>query len=235
MLTVAIIGADGSGKSTVTRLVVEHLGIPARRVYLGVSAASATHPLPTTRLLHWFRVVTARPLPATGPPEIGPGAVAPRTGRAQIRALGRLANRVTEEAYQEIICRWHRLRGRVVVCDRFYLADFHAHDLSDRRSNTWDRRLHGAFLRRFLSSPDLVVFLTAPVALLHERKGEGSLEALSRRQAECASYAQTVAAAVTVDASRSSLDVADTVIVAIRSRLQDLPEPTLRPLAESLR
>lgn len=221
MLTVAVIGADGSGKSTVTSRVVEHLDVPARRMYLGISAASATHPLPTTRRLHQARVATGRPLPATGPPEMDVDGPTHRTAKGQARALARLVNRITEEAYQETIRRWHRAQGRVVMCDRFYLADYHAHDLSDRPGRTWDRRLHGAFLRRCISPPDLVVLLTAPPDVLHARKREGSVDALARRQAEYSSYAETVADVVTLDATDPLDDVVARIVGAIGNRIGD--------------
>ena len=235
MLTVAIIGADGSGKSTVTGLVVDQLDVPARRMYLGVSAASATHPLPTTRLLHQARVSTGQPLPAAGPPDTTSNAGSARSTMGQVRAFGRLANRVSEELYQEAIRRWHQARGRVVVCDRFYLADFHAHDLSDDPSRTWDRRVHGAFLRWCFSAPDLVVLLTAPAEVLYERKHEGSIDSLTRRQAEYASYAQTVTEALVVDATKPIVDIVDLVTSAIHQRLAGQGVAVGSELAGSIR
>lgn len=224
MLTVAVIGADGSGKSTVTGLVVDQLGIPARRMYLGISAASATHPLPTTTLLHQARLAAKRPLPATGPPDVGPLVPSRRGATGQVRAFARLTNRLCEELYQEAFRRWHQGRGRVVVCDRFYLADFHAHDLSDDPDRTWDRRVHGLFLRRCFSAPDLVVHLTAPAEVLHDRKHEGSVESLARRQAEYASYAQSTVGSLEVDATKPIPEIVDIVTRAIHQRLtEDVP------------
>ena len=49
MLRVAVLGADGAGKSTVTARLVADLPYAVRRMYLGVGAESATHALPTTR------------------------------------------------------------------------------------------------------------------------------------------------------------------------------------------
>ena len=50
MLRVAVLGADGAGKSTVTARLVADLPYTVRRMYLGVGAESATHALPTTHL-----------------------------------------------------------------------------------------------------------------------------------------------------------------------------------------
>lgn len=228
MLTVAIVGADGSGKSTVVSRLDDQLPLPHRRMYLGVSAVSATHPLPTTRAVRWTREALGRPPRHAGPPPLPNTAAVDAVGggrAARLRDLRRavlLAHRVVEESYQEAISRWHRSRGRIVVYDRFYPADYHAHDLRRHPDMRWDRQLHGRFLRRCFAPPDLVVVLDGTPALLHARKGEGTLAELASRRAEYLAYAQTVPRAVIVGVDQPLDDVVATVSSAIVSVAHDV-------------
>ncbi|RPJ00939.1 MAG: hypothetical protein EHM39_04075, partial [Chloroflexi bacterium] len=50
MFTVAVIGPDGAGKSTVTHELLHKLSLPAKYVYMGVNLESSKMVLPTTRL-----------------------------------------------------------------------------------------------------------------------------------------------------------------------------------------
>src|SRR5215211_4375226 len=50
-LTVALIGPDGAGKTSITRRVTELLPVPSRLIYMGVNLESSTLMLPTTRLI----------------------------------------------------------------------------------------------------------------------------------------------------------------------------------------
>ena len=50
MTTVALIGPDGAGKSSIMRRVSERLPVPSRTIYMGVNLESSRLMLPTTRL-----------------------------------------------------------------------------------------------------------------------------------------------------------------------------------------
>src|SRR5215213_9731112 len=69
--TVALVGADGAGKSTIGRRLAATLPIPVTYLYMGDNPAAATATLPTTRLLRALRRARgARPAaPAGGPPD----------------------------------------------------------------------------------------------------------------------------------------------------------------------
>ena len=51
MLTLALVGPDGAGKTTVARTLEEELRPSVKYLYMGVSADSSNHALPTTRLV----------------------------------------------------------------------------------------------------------------------------------------------------------------------------------------
>lgn len=190
--TVALIGCDGAGKTTVARALERDAGLRVRYLYMGVSADSSNHQLPTTRL--------AQRLKAGGPTR------SPATGllgrvRRSVRAALRLANRLAEEWYRQLLAQVHVRRGRIVIFDRHFTADFHASDVTARpRSLT--RRLHGLLLTHAYPRPELVVFLDAPPAVLYERKGEGTIASLARRRAEYLQLGATLERFTVVDATR---------------------------------
>lgn len=230
MLTVALIGADGAGKSSVAERLDTVLPFPMRRMYLGVSPTSATHPLPSTRLVRRIATLRGRATATGGPPPLPTPASSATPDRARPAAIARAAlrvtNRIAEESYQEAISRWHRSCGRIVVYDRFYPADFHAHDLSGRADLPWDRRLHAAFLRRCFAPPDLVIVLDAEPAVLHARKGEGTLAELASRRAEYLDYAKSVEHAVLIRADRPMDEVVAEVVSAVQVAVERASAPS---------
>lgn len=183
MTTVALVGPDGSGKTTVAQRLLDELGVPAAYVYMGVNPDASQHQLPTTRLV-WALRRRRGVRPDTGPPAAPPSGErsgASRALRRELRDLVRVANLVAEETYRSVIVRREERRGRVVVFDRHYFLDYHAHDIAPR-ARTFARTLHGRFLAHVLRKPDLVVYLDAPAEVLLARKGEGTLDDLRRRQ-----------------------------------------------------
>ena len=219
MTTVALIGADGAGKTTVARYLETGGRIPVRYLYLGVNAEASNHLLPTTRLARWAkrrrgRVEDHGPPPAVARNE-GPRPARRPPGKA-LKAWAKLANRVADEWYRQGVASWFERRGHIVVFDRHYLADFAAHDMDRGASLPPERRLHGWLLRRFYPEPDLVVFLDAPAETLLARKGEGSLEDLRRRRDDYLPMAGEVRHFVVVDASQPL----DGVVEAVERELR---------------
>jgi thymidylate kinase len=188
--TVALIGCDGAGKTTVARALEREAELPIRYLYMGVSAESSNRQLPTTRLAN--AVKRARRGGVSGEPHgtsaPAAAAAAPAAGRLKrmrraTRSGLRLTNRLAEEWYRQLIAEAYRARGEIVVFDRHFAADYHAFDIAGS-GLPLARRIHGWVLSRAYPKPDLVVFLDAPPAVLHARKGEGTLASLARRRAD---------------------------------------------------
>lgn len=177
--TVALIGCDGAGKTTVARALERVPDLPVRYLYMGVSAESSNRRLPSTRMAH---AVKGSAMAQRLPRRAGAPGLPRRTCRAG-RAGLRLANRLAEEWYRQLIAQRYVARGWVVVFDRHFLADYHASDVVgvDRPLS---RRIHGWMLAHAYPRPALVILLDAPPEVLHARKGEGTLASLARRRAD---------------------------------------------------
>jgi thymidylate kinase len=232
MTTVALIGPDGAGKSSVIPLVQARLGRPSKRIYMGVNLESSRLMLPTTRLaLEAKRRRGGRPdmVGATGRAAAHDDARAtPATRPArrgvlrEIRSGLRLANWIAEEWFRQGVAWMHQRRGAVVLFDRHFFCDYYANDIIGRRpGRPWTSRVHGLMLERLYPRPDLVILLDAPAEVLFARKGEGTLESLERMRQDYLALAPVVARFRSVDATQPVDVVVAEVIAAIEALLAE--------------
>jgi len=236
--TVALVGADGAGKTTVGRLLVSKLGMPACYLYMGDNRDASNHLLPTTRLIRKVKRSLGAAPATHGPPEptedtAGPaGARTAGWSRRARRAL-HLGNQLAEEWHRQILAWRHIRRGSVVVFDRHFFADYYAHDIAPQGPRPLSRRLHGLILATLYPRPNLVVVLDAPPEVLIARKGEGTLESLARRRGEYLELAGRSDSFFVVDATRPLDEVVQEVVQVVRafptSPRPGVPATSFRP------
>ena len=230
--SVALIGPDGAGKTTIARVLPERLPMRTTYLYMGVAAESSNKLLPTTRVIEAIKVrrrTTRAARPRATPPHDTDEARRSRQRRGPLKAAGRaigaglrLGNRVAEEWYRQGLAWSHQARGEVVLFDRHFYIDYHAADIAGAPTSP-RRRLHGWMLEHAYPRPDLVVYLDAPVEVLLARKGEGTLESIARRQADYRSLAGEVEHFAIVDANRPLESVIDDVVHEIIAFAQTSP------------
>ncbi len=219
-LSVALIGPDGAGKTSVARRLSGVLDVPVHYLYMGVNADASGVLLPTTRLVRAWRRARGgggrvrridRRSAYGSPPKAG--------SRRRIRSAVRTVNLIAEEWYRQLVARRYARRGGVVVFDRHFVPDYYAHDIAPSAgSRPLERRIHGFFLRRY-PRPDLAILLDAPADVLHARRPENSIEFLGRRKTDYAHLSRFAARTRTVDASQPLEQVTDAVATAIREAL----------------
>ena len=225
--TVALIGPDGAGKTTVARQLEQVLPVPVKYMYMGVNPDSSNYLLPTTRAVQALRrrrgvkPDTSGPRDSRAPdPAVARGKV--QRGLRSARSFVRLGNRLAEEWHRALVASRHRRRGSIVVFDRHFFADYYAYDVAAQPRRTASRRLHGFILSRLYPRPDLVIYLDAPAEILLERKGEGTLESLERRRREYVELGRILEGFAVVDANRPldtvTRDVAGTIETFSRKR-----------------
>ena len=211
-LSVALVGPDGAGKSTIAREVARRLPLRAGYIYMGVNLEASSVMLPTTRL------ALALKRRSGGRPDMTArhGTTRPRGPLATARSLVRIVNWMAEEGYRQVLAARIRRRGEIAILDRDFFCDYYASAVAGPASGRpLDVRLHGLVLRRWYRRPDLTIMLDAPAEVLLARKGEDDLEGLERRRRDYLALESVVPAFRTVDAGRPLDDVTEEVLACI--------------------
>ena len=196
-LSVALLAPDGAGKTTLAQALMRTPSLRARLIYMGTNIDASTVGLPTTRWLH--RRVKAH----TG--------TSRRPASLLLKGL-HFVNRLVEQWYRYGVARYHSLRGRLVIFDRYVYDAFLAPPASTR-----GKRVRRWLLKHTCPSPDLVVLLDAPGAVLYARKGEHTPERLEQQRQGYLSLQTLLPNLQVVDATREPQEVYRHVVSLIWS------------------
>ncbi|MDP5183786.1 hypothetical protein QOZ88_14195 [Blastococcus sp. BMG 814] len=205
MFSVALIGPDGAGKSTISELLERQpMPAPVKRIYMGVNLEASSLMLPTTRLALALKSARGRRSDMTAPsqqPVPAAGSPVRRVAKAGVRGA-RLVLWLAEEWFRQIVAEYHRRRGSIVVFDRHFYADYYHFDVATEGRRPLASRVHGYLLEHAYPKPDLVICLDAPGAVLFARKREASPEWLEQRRRQYLRLAEVVPSFVVVDVDR---------------------------------
>ena len=227
-LTVALVGADGAGKSTISRMLQQApLPRPVKTIYMGVNLEASTMMLPTTRLLLAIKKTRGgRPDMVASRltvEEVGSDRAMHTDWRRSVRDSVRLTVWMLEEWLRQLAAASLTARGYIVVFDRHFFADYYHTDILAKAGNRGAfSRLHGWMLQRVYPKPALVLCLDASSDVLFARKPEASLEWLEQRRQQYLGLAEVVPALVVIDADRPLELVYNDVVESIQTHWKAL-------------
>ncbi|MEU7907605.1 thymidylate kinase [Actinoplanes sp. NPDC049118] len=167
-VVVALVGTDGSGKSTVADGLHDRLhryGLPTSAAYFGMARGN----LPGVALARRVLGVgsTAPTLDSAAPARL------PATAAASVPADHPGLRRVAAWFYAgEYVWRYLRTVAPAAARRRVVIADRWVYDL---RESPWPGSRAARFAERVVPAPDVLVLPDAPVELIHARKPERSL------------------------------------------------------------
>ncbi len=208
MFTVALIGGDGAGKTTVANYLVEVLPWRVKYLYMGQSTISSNAALPTTKIARILKKKLDRK-----PQEIKleqSKLVEPTSNdlhygyknRNILWKFARFLNRVIETYWRQLITFYYRIQGVMVIYDRYILFDAAPKKSSNFKMKKMFDYLEYLIFNYLMPKPDLVIFLDAPSEVLYSRKGEASIKHLNSRRAATLKQGERIKNFVRVDASQ---------------------------------
>jgi thymidylate kinase len=215
VVSVAIVGLDGAGKTTITRRLVERLPQQTVYLYMGMNPDSSNVALPSTRLVHALKKRGSGG--KAGAPVSLHSITERRRKRGRVWSTLRLVNRLAEETVRHGLGAWHQWRGRLVVTDRDFLIDY---SVAAKPPLAITDRIHLFVLAKLLPKPDLVVWLDAPPDVLYGRKPEVPIAYLERRRDGIGRLGSTFRRFEVVDADRPLDEVYRSVEILVESACQ---------------
>lgn len=207
MTTVALIGVDGSGKTTISKRLMESFPLPMKYLYMGLNLESSNYALPTSRLILYLKLRAIKKkavrLGNTDPAFLSTHHTAHRQQkRGGLGTIFRTCNRFAEAWYRQIVSWRFQLQGNLVLYDRYILFDM-APNPGQEVQQPLVERLFYWVLAHFYPRPDMIIFLEASPEILFSRKQEVPAEYLARKTESILEQGQKMRNFIRVDASQS--------------------------------
>jgi thymidylate kinase len=209
VFTVALVGGDGAGKTTIAKRLERSSPFPVKYLYMGLAMQSSNRALLTSRLVLFLKLCAYRKkMRKAGkvPPDFISDRELDSSGKkrgAMWRSM-RFLNRLAEAWYRQLVSVGYQMRGYVVVYDRHFL--FETAPPADGCGRSTQPRLDELYywiMSHLYPQPALTIMLDAPPEVLYERKGEATPEYLSEQRQAFLEQGRKVKNFVRVDATQA--------------------------------
>lgn len=223
MTTVALVGVDGAGKTTIARRLLAAYPERLRYLYMGISIGSSNVSLPTSRYLYRRKMRGRDAANATAGERHVLETRVVRRGR--LGTAARELNRLAEEWYRHLVATLWQQQGFVVLFDRHFRFEYARRLAQPDSTGTAVERLHEWSLRTLYPVPNLTLFLDVPPAVALERKSEWPPERLAAYRDAILTVGRDVDNFVILDATQP----VDSIIGEIRHLFASTFDPQLFP------
>lgn len=190
--SVALIGPDGVGKSTIIEELIKSLPFGIKTVYMGWSDHSNTLKLPTSRWLYnrynkpkqasneqqAQGTKSTESTSSTTPSE--PTKKSPPKKLTWKQWPG-VINEILEQYTRYFYAKFYQLRGYYVLYDRYVYDQFIYNATTDESLLKPQDKILGNFFKRYFPSPDITVLLSGNASVIHKRKDELSIDKIAKR------------------------------------------------------
>jgi len=217
MLTIALIGGDGAGKTTIAKKLEEGCPLPTKYLYMGINPQAGEFSLPTSRLIYTLKEIRhKKELKKTEDANVENISAHyleySKTARGPILTALRLLNRLMEAWYRQFVSIYFQLLGYNVVYDRHPVFDTAPLiKKSNKKINSRINDLNHWIIQHLFPKPKLTIYLEAPAKLLHARKGESTPDYLEQQRTTFLKQGEITANFIRVDATQPLKKVYDDV------------------------
>jgi thymidylate kinase len=210
MASVAIIGQDGAGKTTIANMVLEKLPYKMKYIYMGRNVDSSNYFLPTSKFIHLYKIYKYKKKHKIRDSDAAKKLSLheidqdrKKDTRGKIGAFLRLLNRLAEEWYRLLISLSYQKRGFLVVYDRHFLVDSIPDKLDTEISrNRLTTRIHDWILKNLYETPSIIFFLYAPAEVLFARKGEATIDYIKAKNEAFLKFGENLKGFEVIDATQ---------------------------------
>lgn len=212
MASIAFVGVDGAGKTTLAKNVGEQLPFPTKYMYMGLSTLKSEPAFITTKIIRYWKL---RSLGVPSHNEVDSLDYSSITrdyhykpgNSGHFWVILRKLNYLVDVLYRLLFSFYYQLDGNLVVFDRDFLfmsaPEFNGNEPVYKH---WtDRFLYWIF-NNIYPKPGMVFFLDAPPELLYDRRKEEPVDYLRKRRTAIIEQGKKTKNFITID-STQPLDV----------------------------